>query len=63
MATELLSKLNSHEEGQQTHSVASEAVGRFAKRVCIVFRVWKQNLKAVLRNCLHLDNCTRSDSI
>ena len=26
MATKLLSKLNSHEEGQQTHSVASEAV-------------------------------------
>ena len=28
MATKLLSKLNSHEEGQQTHSVASEAVIR-----------------------------------
>ena len=62
MATELLSKLNSHEEGQQTHSVASEAVGNCV-RVCIAFRVWKQNLNAVLTDCLHLDNCTRSDSI
>ena len=62
MATKLLSKVNSHEEGQQTHSVASEAVGNCV-RVCIAFRVWKQNLNAVLTVCLHLDNCTRSDSI
>ena len=46
----------------KTHSVASEAVGNCV-RVCIAFRVWKQNLNAVLTDCLHLDNCTRSDSI
>ena len=47
MATELLSKLNSHEEGQQTHSVASEAV-EFAFRVCIAFRVRKTNTEREL---------------
>ena len=39
MATKLLSKLNSHEEGQQTHSVASEAVVKMRFEVCIAFRV------------------------
>ena len=54
----------------KTHSVASEAV-RFAFQVCIAFRVRKTNTETGTPspkgkragNPLHLDNCTKSDSI